>query len=149
MVATFNLIYSLISGPAGALSDRVGRKRLLIGGWLAYGVIYLGFALAREGWHVWVLYGLYGVYYGMVEGTAKALVADVVKPEQRGTAYGVYNAAIGLAALPASVIAGVLWQGAWGWEGFGASAPFLFGAMLALVAARLMAVWLPRAGVSA
>ncbi len=142
--ATFNLVYALVSSPAGALSDRIGRKRLLIGGWLAYGLIYLGLALAQAGWHVWALYALYGVYYGLTEGAAKALVADVVRPEQRGTAYGVYNAAIGLAALPASVIAGVLWDGAFGWSGFGPSAPFLFGAALALAAAGLMVVWLPR-----
>ncbi len=144
MVATFNLVYTLVSGPAGALSDRIGRKRLLVAGWLTYGLIYLGFALARAGWHVWTLYALYGVYYGTVEGTAKALVADIVQPEQRGTAYGVYNAAIGLVALPASLIAGVLWQGVFGWAGLGPSAPFLFGAALATAAAILMAVWLPR-----
>jgi MFS family permease len=144
MIATFNLVYTLVASPAGALSDKIGRKRLLIGGWLTYGLIYLGLALANTGWQVWTLYALYGIYYGVTEGTAKALVADIVQPEQRGTAYGVYNAAIGLAAFPASAIAGVLWQGAFGWSGLGASAPFLFGALLALTAAGLMALWLPR-----
>jgi MFS family permease len=81
----------------------------------------------------------YGVYYGLTEGVARALVADLVAPERRGSAYGVYHAAVGLAAFPASLIAGVLWQGAFGWEGFGASAPFVFGAALALVAALLLA----------
>ncbi len=140
---TFNLVYSLVSGPAGALSDRIGRRRLIVGGWLVYGLIYLGFALAGVGWQVWALYALYGVYYGMAEGTAKALVADVVRPEQRGTAYGVYNAAVGLTAFPASFIAGLLWQGLGRWPGFGPAAPFYFGAALALVAAGLMALWLP------
>jgi MFS family permease len=138
MVATFNGVYALVSGPAGALSDRVGRRRLIVGGWLMYGLIYLGFALAGSGWQVWALYAAYGVYYGMTEGTARALVADLVAPEQRGAGYGLYNAAVGVTALPASVIAGLLWQGLGGWEGLGPSAPFFFGAALALLAAGLM-----------
>ncbi|MGQ9586547.1 MAG: MFS transporter [Anaerolineae bacterium] len=139
MLLTFNAIYSIISGPAGALSDRIGRRRLIVGGWLVYGLIYLGFALAQRGWHVWALYGLYGVYYGMAEGTAKALVADLVPVEKRGTAYGVYNAAVGLTAFPASLIAGLLWQGV------GPAAPFFFGSCLALLSVILLWGWLPRA----
>lgn len=134
MLLTFNLIYALLSGPLGALSDRIGRRRLIIGGWVAYGLVYLGFALSRTGWQVWTLFGLYGIYYAAVEGTAKALVADLVPPEKRGTAYGLYNAAVGLTAFPASAIAGLLWQGAFGWNGFGAAAPFFFGAGMALLA---------------
>lgn len=139
MLLTFNAIYSIISGPAGALSDQIGRRRLIVGGWLVYGLIYLGFALAQRGWHVWALYGLYGVYYGMAEGTAKALVADLVPVEKRGTAYGVYNAAVGLTAFPASLIAGLLWQGV------GPAAPFFFGSCLALLSVILLWGWLPRA----
>ncbi len=78
--------------------------------------------------HVWILYVLYGMYYGFTEGVEKALVADIVAPYQRGTAFGIYNGAIGLAALPASVIAGLLWQT------ISPSAPFIFGAALSLVA---------------
>ena len=107
MLITFNLVYALISGPAGALSDRIGRWQLILGGWAVYGLIYLGFALATEAWHVWALYALYGVYYGVFEGTSKALVADVVPAQQRGTAYGIYNTAVGLVALPASLLAGI------------------------------------------
>lgn len=143
MVLSFNLVYSLVSGPAGALSDRIGRRRVIVGGWLVYGLIYLGFALARAGWQVWVLFAAYGVYYGLAEGTAKALVADLVTPEQRGTAYGAYNAAVGVAAFPASLIAGLLWQGFGPWPGFGPAAPFLFGAVLALLATGLLVWWLP------
>lgn len=104
---------------------------------MAYGLVYLGMALSNAGWHVWVLYGLYGIYYAATDGVARALVADFVPAERRGTAYGLYNAAIGLAALPASVIAGILWQGVGSWTGFGASAPFYFGAALALLAGLL------------
>ncbi|MBN1965168.1 MAG: MFS transporter [Anaerolineae bacterium] len=134
MVLTFNIVYAAVSGPAGALSDRVGRRRLIVGGWLVYGVLYLGFAAVEQAWQMWALYALYGIYYGAVEGNARALVADLVQPEQRGTAYGVYNAAVGIMTLPASLVAGLLWSGIGGWEGFGPAAPFLFGAGLALLA---------------
>jgi MFS family permease len=138
MVLTFNLIYMSVSGPAGALSDRVGRRRLIVGGWLIYGLLYLGFAAVDAAWQMWVLFGLYGIYYGAVEGNARALVADLVGVDTRGTAFGVYNAAVGIMALPASVIAGVLWSGIGGWSGFGPRAPFLFGAALALVATAIL-----------
>ena len=134
MLMTFNLIYSALSGPLGALSDKIGRRRLIIGGWVAYGLVYLGFALSRTGWQIWTLFGFYGIYYAATEGSAKALIADLVPAERRGTAYGLYNAAIGLTAFPASLIAGLLWQGAFGWHGFGPAAPFFFGAGLALLA---------------
>ncbi|MCK4692347.1 MAG: MFS transporter [Anaerolineales bacterium] len=138
MMVVFSLVYTLVSAPAGALSDRVGRGRLLIAGWSLYAVVYLGFARATVGWHAWILMATYGIYYGLTEGVAKAFVADLVPSEQRGTAYGVYNAAIGITAFPASLLAGFLWQGVAGWNGFGPSAPFLFGAVLALLAAVFM-----------
>lgn len=134
MALTFNAVYSLFAGPLGAWSDRVGRRRLILGGWLAYALVYLGFALSRTGAQVWVLFGLYGLYYAATEGAAKALVADLVHESQRGTAYGLYNAAVGLMALPASLIAGLLWQGVGGWGGFGPAAPFYFGASMAILA---------------
>jgi MFS family permease len=140
MMLSFNLVYAAVSGPAGALSDRIGRRRLIVGGWLVYALIYLGFARAAAGWQVWALMAAYGLYYALTEGIARALVADLVPAEKRGTAYGVFNAAVGLTALPASLIAGVLWQGAFGWGGFGPGAPFYFGAALALAAAGLLAL---------
>jgi MFS family permease len=145
MLITFNVVYSVVSTPAGALSDRIGRRKIIIGGWLAYAVIYFGFAMAQTSWQVWLLYAAYGLYYGMAYGTTKAMVADLVRPELRGTAYGTYNAVLGILDLPASLIAGILWQGVAGWTGFGASAPFLFGAALSLIAAILMAFWQPPA----
>jgi len=144
MLVVFNLIYSLISTPAGRRSDRIDRRRLIIAGWLVYAAIYLGFALARAGWQVWLFYVAYGLYYGMAYGTANALVADLVPENLRGTAYGTYHAVIGILAFPASLIAGLLWQGAGGWGGYGPSAPFLFGGTLALIAALLMAFWMPK-----
>ena len=144
MLVVFNLLYMLVSTPAGRLSDRVDRRKLIIAGWLVYAAIYLGFALAHQGWQVWVLYVTYGLYYGMSYGTANALVADLVPENLRGTAYGTYHAVIGILTFPASLIAGILWQGAGSWAGFGPSAPFLFGGVLALTAALLMAIWMPR-----
>jgi MFS family permease len=144
MMATFNLVYALVSTPAGSLSDRIGRRKLIIGGWLLYAAIYLGFGLAQAAWQAWVLMAFYGAFYGLAYGTANALIADLVPENLRGTAYGTYNAVIGLLAVPASVIAGALWQGIGAWSGFGPSAPFLFGGVLALIAALLMVFWLPR-----
>jgi len=144
MLAMFNLIYSLVSTPAGSLSDRIGRRRLSIGGWLVYAAIYFGFALAQSAWQVWLLYVAYGLYYGMAFGSANALVADLVPEQLRGTAYGTYNAMIGLLAFPSSLIAGILWEGVGGWPGFGPFATFFFGGTLALVAAILMAFWMPK-----
>jgi MFS family permease len=125
-------------------SDKIGRGRVLVAGWLVYGAVYLGFALAGAAWQIYFLYALYGVYYAMVEGTARAYVADLSSAEHRGTAYGIYNTAVGIMALPASLIAGILWQGAFNWQGFGASAPFLFGSAMSLIAVLLTVFWLPR-----
>ncbi len=138
MLLLFNLIYAAVSGPAGILSDKIPRRKLLAGGWMMYAFVYVGFALAQTGWHIWLLFALYGLYYGLSEGTAKAYVADLVHPDQRGTAYGLYNAAVGIAALPGSLIAGLLWQGAGKWNGFGPQAPFAFGAALAVIATLLV-----------
>ncbi len=135
MLMTFNLIYSLLAGPMGSLSDRVGRKKLMLVGWTIYGLVYLGLALSHTGTQIWVLFGIYGIYYALTEGVAKALVADIVPQEQRGTAYGLFNAAIGLTALPASLIAGILWQTV------SPAAPFVFGASLTLLAGFLLLTW--------
>ena len=135
MLMTFNAVYSLLAGPLGSLSDRVGRRRLMLVGWTIYGLVYLGFALSHTGAEIWFLFGLYGIYYALTEGVAKAFVADIVPQEQRGTAYGLFNAAIGFSALPASLIAGILWQT------ISPAAPFFFGASLALIAGFLLMTW--------
>ena len=144
MLAVYNLVVTLIATPAGSLSDRIGRRRLIIGGWLIYAAIYFGFALAQSAWQVWVLYMTYGLYFGLAFGTANAMVADLVPENMRGTSYGTYHAVIGLLAFPSSLIAGILWQGVGAWSGFGPSAPFFFGGSMALIAALLMAFWMPK-----
>lgn len=127
--AVLHVVKSVSSTPGGVLSDRVGRRPLIVGGWLVYAAVYLGFAYASESWHAWALFITYGLYFGMTEGVEKALVADLVPARLRGAAFGWYNLTIGLAALPASLLFGGLWQA------YGATAAFLTGAGLALVAA--------------
>jgi MFS family permease len=143
LLLLLNLIYAAVSGPAGSLSDRIGRRRLLTAGWSLYALVYLGFALLSATWQLLLFFALYGLYYGLTEGVAKAYVADLAPPNVRGTAYGWFNAAVGLATLPASLLAGLLWQGVGDWSGLGPAAPFFFGAMLAVLAILLLVVWLP------
>jgi len=128
MLVLFNVTYAAISLPAGILSDRWGRRRVIAVGWLVYAAVYLGFALASSLWQVWLLFACYGIYYGVVEGVARAFVADLVVAEKRGTAYGLYHGVVGLTLLPASVIAG------WLWDAVSPAAPFFFGAGLAFLA---------------
>jgi len=144
MLGVFNLVYTLVSAPAGSLSDRIGRRKVIISGWIVYALIYLGFGLAQTSLHIWALYVIYGFYYGLAYGTAKAMIADLVPAELRGTAYGTYNALLGIVDFPASLIAGLLWSGVGGWEGFGPSAPFFFGAAMALTAVVAMLLWKPK-----
>lgn len=132
--AVLHVVKSAASTPGGILSDRFGRRPLIIGGWLVYAAVYLGFAVASTTWHAWGLFIAYGLYFGMTEGVEKALVADLVPSGVRGAAFGWYNLTIGLAALPASLIFGGLWQS------YGAPVAFLTGAALALVAA--IGLWL-------
>src|SRR5262249_32856801 len=92
----------------GDLSDRLGRKRLIVSGWILYAAVYAGFGFATNKASLWVLFLIYGIYFGLVEGAEKALVADLVRPEQRGTAYGLYNLAFGITVFPASLLMRVI-----------------------------------------
>jgi len=135
MLIVFNVAYAAVSLPAGKLSDRLGRKKVIVLGWSIYAGIYLGFALTSAIWQVWLLFAGYGVYYGLVEGVARAFVSDMVPVEKRGTAYGLYHGVVGLTLLPASVIAGFMWTV------YSPSAPFFFGAGLAAIAVLLLTVF--------
>ena len=128
MLVLFNATYATISLPAGMLSDRVGRKRVITLGWFIYALVYLGFAVASSIWQIWLLFACYGIYYGIVEGVARAFVADLVPEQKRGTAYGLYHGVVGLSLLPASLIAG------WLWDTISPATPFFFGATLAFLA---------------
>lgn len=97
-----------LSTWGGELSDRIGRRRVIIGGWTLYALTYLAFGFASRQWHIWTLFVVYGLYYSLVEGSEKALVADLVPTGARGRAYGWFNAVIGVAALPASLAFGAI-----------------------------------------
>jgi len=134
----FNVVYTLVATPAGALSDRWGRRPVIIVSWLTYAAIYLGFAFVETRWQVTTLYLGYGVYSGMFAGAAKAFVGDLVPSHVRALAYGGYAAAVGVVSLPASLLAGVLWEGVGSWAGLGPRAPFAFGSATAVLAALLL-----------
>lgn len=128
LLAVFSLVASLIDIPAGIISDKIGRKKSLIAGWLLYAAVYMGFARSVSINTVVPLYLLYGVYYGLTEGVAKAYVADIVPENKKGTAFGLYNLIIGGTLFPASLIAGFLWQT------FSPAASFYFGGIMAIIA---------------
>lgn len=128
MLVLFNLTYALVATPSGILSDKIGRRRVIVIGWTIYALVYLGFALATSVWHMWLLFAAYGIYYGIVEGVAKAFVADLVPAGRRGTAYGYYQGVVGIMLLPASVLAG------WLWDTVNPASPFYLGAGLAFLA---------------
>jgi MFS family permease len=128
MLVLLNVIEAAVSLPAALLSDRLGRKRVITLGWLIYVLTYLGFALAASPQQIWLLFAGYGIYYGIVEGVALAFIADLVPDEKRGTAYGLYHGVVGITLLPASLLAG------WLWQAFSPAAPFYLGAALAFLA---------------
>jgi MFS family permease len=137
MYFAYNFIYALLATPLGALSDRLGRLPVLMSGYAAFALVYVGWALATQAWNAWALFLVYGVYAAATEGVAKAFVTDLVPKASRGSAMGWFNGMIGLAALPANIISGWLWSIA------GPSATFTFGAWTAGVAMALTIVWLP------
>ena len=119
----------------GDLSDRLGRKRLIVSGWVLYAAVYAGFAFATQSISLWILFLIYGIYFGLVEGAEKALVADLVRPEQRGTAYGLYNLAFGVTVFPASLLMGMIWY----WQG--PATAFLVSALTGATAAILLLIF--------
>ena len=138
--AAHHVVKSASSVPGGALSDRIGRRSVLLAGWGWYAMVYVGFAMATTATHAWALFLAYGLYFGLVEGAQKALIADLAPVARRGTAFGWYNAAIGVAALPASLLLGLLWTL------HGPQVAFMTGACIAGSAMMLGAIVLPRAG---
>lgn len=127
----------------GDLSDRLGRKRLIVSGWILYAAVYAGFAYATNQASLWALFLVYGIYFGLAEGAEKALVADLVRPEQRGTAYGLYNLAFGVTVFPASFLMGTIWD----WKG--PTVAFLVSAFMGATAALLLLIFVRPHPVSA
>jgi len=129
MVLHISKVLSSLVG--GHLSDVIGRRSLIVSGWVVYALVYAGFAFVGSPWQAWTLFVIYGVYFGLTEGTEKALVADLVPEEKRGTAFGLYNLAYGITVLPAS-----LWFG-FVWTEYSAAAAFLASACVSVIAAVL------------
>lgn len=128
----FNLLKSSLSIVVGGAIDRYGARRLLLLGWLVYMLAYLGFAWSSHAWHILVLFVVYAVFYALVEPSERALVASLCNPGQRGLAFGWFNSAIGIAALPASLFFGYLYQQ------FGPLAAFGFGSAMAMCASWIL-----------
>jgi MFS family permease len=131
----YNIVTSIFSTPFGMISDRIGRRPVLITGYVIFAFIYLGFGLVNNVPGIWILFVLYGLYYATTEGIQKSYVADLVPEGQRGTAMGTFNALTGIAALPASVLAGFLWQS------FGSFTAFGLSSLLAIISAILMIIF--------
>jgi MFS family permease len=107
--ALYNTVYAIGSTPLGHLSDRVGRKPVVMAGWTVYALVYGGFAVLGVPLAAWVLMGLYGLYQALSEGVTKAMISDLVRPEQRAGAIGMFYSVSGLGQCAASVLAGALW----------------------------------------
>ncbi|MGD0862421.1 MAG: MFS transporter [Candidatus Limnocylindrales bacterium] len=131
-IVAFNATNAVVAWPAGALSDRIGRRGLIAFAWLIYAACYAGFAIATEAIWVVPLWLAYGTYYALSEGVGKALVADLAPTELRATAFGILNSVQGVMVLPASLIAGVLWSA------IAPPAPFWFGAACSAAAVVLL-----------
>jgi len=134
--AALHVVKSAASVPGGALSDRFGRKPLILAGWAVYAAVYIGFGRATETWHAWALFLAYGTFFGLTEGTQAALIADLVGQARRGTAYGWYYLAVGIGALPASVLFGLIWDRVSPRAAFDVGAGLAFAAALVLLAVR-------------
>ena len=137
--AALHVVKSAASVPGGSLSDRFGRKPLILAGWAVYAAVYVGFGRATETWNAWALFLAYGTFFGLTEGTQAALIADLVGQARRGTAYGWYYLAVGIGALPASVLFGLVW------DRVSPRAAFDLGAGLALAAAVVLLAVRPQA----
>lgn len=122
------------SVPGGIISDSIGRKKVIVTGWIVYALVYAGFGMANQHWHAWALFAVYGIYFGLTEGVEKALVADFAPTHLRGSAFGLYHMTIGIGAFPASLLFGLVWQR------LGSTAAFAMGAGLALLASVMLSL---------
>ncbi len=129
-----HIVKMAVSVPGGIVSDRIGRKKVIVAGWIVYALVYAGFGLADRYWHAWALFAAYGVYFGLTEGVEKAFVADFAPAHLRGSSFGLYHLIVGAGAFPASLLFGLVWEKA------GSAAAFGMGAGLALFAGLLLSL---------
>ena len=128
----FTVSASVLALPLGRLSDKLGRKALLVAGYGVFAVVYVGFALAASLPFILGMFILFGAHTAMISGAERAFVVEIAPPDMKGTVLGLKSSVAGLALLPANILAGVLW------DAFGAGVPFMFGAAAALVAAAVL-----------
>jgi MFS family permease len=122
----------LFSVPLGSLSDRIGKEKLLVVGYLIYAVVYYGFGVTNSVKAILTLFALYGLYSASTDSVQKAFISDIIDSNKKGTGLGIYNALLGITLLPASLIAGLLY------DKVNSSIPFYFGAFTAFISAILM-----------
>ena len=134
MWSALHVVKAAVSVYGGAWSDRIGRRAVIATGWIIYAVVYAGFAASSSLTTLLPLFLVYGFFFGLTEGTEKALIADLAPPSRRGLAFGIYNAVLGLGTLAASVLVGLLWTVV------SPAAAFSVGAALALVSTALLFV---------
>jgi MFS family permease len=128
------------SYPSGILSDKIGRKPTIISGWIIYFIVYFLMGFAGQEWHIWVLFAVYGLFYGLTEGVEKAFISDMVPEKIRGSAFGVYNFAIGIFALPSSLLFGIVWESA------GSLYAFVMGSILAFFSILILSIFVKETG---
>ena len=133
--ATLNLSKVVWAYLGGNLADRLPRAKVIAGGWIVFAAVYGGLAAATQAWHVWALFVVYGIFYGLTEGVEKALVKDLVPAAARGRAYGAYNFVVGASSLPAGLLTGAIWRAA------GAPIALATGAAMAVVACAALLAW--------
>ena len=127
----YHLVSTVFALPLGKLSDRIGRRKLVVPGYLIYGVVYLGFAFFTSKISLMILFGIYGLYQAIISGAEKAFITEYAPKEAKGTIIGLYGTCQGIGLLFASLLAGGLWS----W--LGVSAPFVFGGIMGFTAAIL------------
>jgi len=134
----FNLVYSISATPAGIISDRIGRRKVIVAGLIVFGLVYLGFAFSTKAIHMWILFSIYGLYHGLTQGVLRAFASDLLPSSIRATGLGMFHTLTGIAVFPASLITGILWQA------ISPVAAFSYGAIMALLSAFLLITLLRR-----
>ena len=138
----FYMTTSILAMPCGKLSDRIGRKKLLVPGYLAFSLCYLGFAFASSQWMMVVVFVIYGAYTAMITGVERAFVSEISPSQLKGTMLGLQSTVAGIALLPASIIAGLLW------DTFGSAVPFIFGSVMSLISALILVAYLKNGNIN-